>query len=349
MVKALIVDDSAFARLSITKQLESDPEIDIVGYARDGVEAIEMTKKLKPGVITLDVEMPRMNGLEALSRIMAECPTPVVMLSSLTDKGSEATIRALELGATDFFLKAPSSTASGLYGLNENLNTKVKLAAAIDGARLRIKASEKTLPKSPAGPVTTSKKLSAKFDKVVVIGSSTGGPGALYQVIPNLPADIPAALLLVQHMPPVFTRSLANRLDELSAISVKEAEFGDTLMAGRALLAPGNFHMELKLNAMIGLNQKPPVMGLRPCVDITMLSASLAYGSAVVGVILTGMGADGTKGIASIKSAGGKVAAQDEASCVVYGMPRAAYESGNVDRVVPLKKMADAIVEMCRK
>ena len=181
----------------------------------------------------------------------------------------------------------------------------------------------------------------------MVIGSSTGGPGALYEVIPRLPANLPAALLMVQHMPPVFTKSLANRLDELSNIRVKEAEPGDQIKTGHALLAPGNYHMEVKMGDRITVNQKPPIGGLRPSVDITMLSASLAYGASTVGVILTGMGSDGTKGAASIKAAGGRMLAQDEASCIVYGMPRSVAESGYADKVVSLHDMAAEIVKMC--
>ncbi len=346
MVKVLIVDDSAFARLSITKQLSSDSEIEIVGYANDGLEALDMVKKLKPGVITLDVEMPRMGGLEALAQIMEESPTPVVMLSSLTDRGTEITIRALELGAIDFFLKAPKATKAGYFGLNSDLNSKIKLAATIGRARLRM-----AVPKKEAYPQPrkASRTLSIAPDKVVVIGSSTGGPSALYELVPHLPADLPAAMLLVQHMPPVFTRSLADRLNELSNIDIKEAEQGDVLKQGLVLLAPGNYHMEVKMDHKISLNQKPPVLGLRPSVDITMLSASLAYGASTIGVVLTGMGSDGTRGATSIKAAGGKIVAQDEATCVVYGMPRSVKESGSVDKVVPLAKIAGEIERMCRE
>lgn len=346
MVTVLIVDDSAFARLSITKQLSADPGIEIIGYAADGIEALEKVEELKPDVVTLDVEMPRMEGLEALARIMSENPTPVVMLSSLTGKGTEITVRALELGAIDFFLKVSRATGAGFYGLDNTLNAKVKLAAAIGGARLRMAARRREAPprpKKPPGQLLTVPK------KAVVIGSSTGGPGALYEVIPSLPADIPAAVLLVQHMPPVFTKSLADRLNELSHIQVKEAEQGDVLRPGLALLAPGNYHMEVKMDRKIAVNQKPPVLGLRPSVDITMLSASLAYGPSTIGVVLTGMGSDGTKGAASIKAVGGKIAAQDEATCVVYGMPRSVAESGYADRVVPLTEMADEIMKMVRE
>ena len=348
MIKVLVVDDSAFARLSIGRQLASDSGIEIVGYANDGLEALDKIKELQPNVVTLDVEMPRMDGLEALTRIMSDNPTPVVMLSSLTDKGTDITVRALELGATDYFLKASKATTSGFFGLDDNLNTKVKLAAAAGTLRPKVpqiwKRSSTPVIKKPL-PENSGEKLS----NVIVIGSSTGGPGALYQVIPKLPGDLPAALLVVQHMPPVFTKSLASRLDELSNIQVKEAESGDRILPGRALLAPGNFHMEVKLGDKIAINQKPPIWGVRPSVDVTMLSVSLAYGPAASGVILTGMGCDGTKGAASIKAGGGRIIAQDEPSCVVYGMPRSVVESGNADMVIPLQDMAAEIEKLCRE
>ncbi len=346
MVRVLVVDDSAFARLSIIKQLRSDPEIETVGFARDGIEALEKIKELKPDVVTLDVEMPRMGGLETLERIMSEEPTPVVMLSSLTDKGTEITIRALELGAIDFFLKSSRATSVGLYGLSNDLNTKVKLSAR--AGRARIQVITKRMGMLPQ-PKKFSKRHFSTLSRVVVIGSSTGGPGALYELIPNLPADIPASVLVVQHMPPVFTKSLADRLNELSQVEVKEGEPGDVVREGRVLIAPGNYHMVMKMDHKIGTNQKPPVLGLRPSVDITMQSVAQVFGAPTIGVVLTGMGSDGTKGAAAIKAAGGKIAAQDEATCVVYGMPRSVAESGNADRIVPLPHMADEIIRMCRE
>lgn len=340
-----MVDDSAFARLSIARQLALDGGIEIVGYANDGLEAVEKVKELKPHVVTMDVEMPRLDGLEALSRIMAESPTPVIMLSGLTDTGTDITIRALELGATDYFLKAPRATTSGFFDLNDTLITKVKLAAAIGAMRLRT-PPRKACSSSIAQKVTGDPN-GVKPARVIIIGSSTGGPGALYQVIPQLPADLPAGLLIVQHMPPVFTKSLAARLDELSNIRVKEAESGDAICTGCALIAPGDYHMEVRLGHKVVLNQKAPLWGVRPSVDITMLSASLAYRAATVGVILTGMGCDGTKGAASIKAAGGNIVAQDEATCVVYGMPRSVVESGNADKIVPLQEIAGVIERLC--
>ncbi|MEE8352955.1 MAG: chemotaxis response regulator protein-glutamate methylesterase [Dehalococcoidales bacterium] len=344
MVKVLIVDDSSFARLSITRQLTADPEIDVVGVARNGIEALEKMKALVPNVVTLDIEMPRMDGLQTLSHIMAEQPTPVVMLSSLTGEGTATTIRALELGAVDYYLKSSPASPVEPLGLNDSLVTKVKMAARVSGSKLRMLAhtakprrvARTAPPRSPAPP-----------KKTIVIGSSTGGPSALYEVLPNLPANIPASMLVVQHMPPSFTRSLAERLDQLSEVQVREASTGDRLVAGQVLVAPGDYHMAVSPDGRIRLTQDAPVLGLRPAVDITMKSAASVYGADTIGVILTGMGSDGTKGAAAIRSAGGKVTTQDEASCVVYGMPRSVVESGNSDTAVTLPRMAREILRMC--
>ncbi len=346
MVKVLIVDDSAFARLSISRQLSSDPEIEVVGVACDGIEALEKIKELKPNVVTLDVEMPRMGGLKTLEHIMSEEPIPVIMLSSLTGKGTETTIKALELGAIDFFLKSSPAAPAGFYGLNGDLNAKVKLAAKVERARLKVVTRRGEIHPRPE---RLPSRHPSPLNKVIVIGSSTGGPGALYDLIPNLPGDIPASILIVQHMPPMFTKSLADRLNQLSQIEVKEAESGDSLGKGYALVAPGNYHMMVKMGGKIGLNQGPPVLGLRPAADVTMQSVARVYGALSIGVVLTGMGSDGTRGAASIKAAGGKIAAQDEATCVVYGMPRSVAESGNADKIVPLPQMACEIVLMCQE
>ncbi len=350
MVKVLIVDDSSFARLSITRQLNADPEIDVVGVARNGIEALEKMKTLEPNVVTLDVEMPRMDGLQTLSHIMAEQPTPVVMLSSLTGEGTTTTIRALELGAIDYYLKSSPASPVASFGLGDSLVAKVKMAAKVGGSKLRTlvrtvqtRRVDKTATAGSRGPGRSP----APPKKTIIIGSSTGGPNALYQVLPNLPADIPASMLIVQHMPPAFTKSLADRLDQLSEVEVREASVGDALVAGRVLVAPGDYHMTVSPDGRIRLNQEAPVLGLRPAVDITMKSAASVYGAATIGVILTGMGSDGTTGAAAIRSAGGRVTTQDEASCIVYGMPRSVVESGNSDTVVALPRMAREILRMC--
>jgi two-component system, chemotaxis family, protein-glutamate methylesterase/glutaminase len=340
-IKVLVVDDSAFARLAITRELQMGQGITVVGSARDGVEALEKVSQLHPDVITLDVEMPNIDGLETLKRIMSECPTPVVMLSSLTGSGTETTVRALEIGAVDFFLKRSSSNPIGETGDAIDLRTKLIMAAKIEVSK------RNNVPHS-ALPTKKDKKSpkSQKAKTVLVIGSSTGGPRALYQVVPNLPADINAAVMIVQHMPPGFTDSFAKRLDQLSNISVKEAEPGDVLVEGSAFLAPGGYHLTVDSGGILGLNQNPPICNVRPSVNVTMESVAKAYGRAVLGVVLTGMGSDGTIGAGMIKKEGGTVIVEHRSTCVVWGMPRSVAESGYADREIPLPRIAQEIVKI---
>ncbi len=342
-IRVITVDDSAFARYSITRQLQSDPDIEVIDFARDGAEALEKIQMLKPDVVTLDVEMPRMDGITALERIMSICPTPVVMLSSLTGKGTEATIRALERGAVDFFLKPSLAIPAGIHEETHDLIAKIKMAAKVNIIKLNGGSRvNKTLP--PKVQHRTGELISPS--NIIVIGSSTGGPRALYQVIPALPAQIPAAILVIQHMPPNFTRTLAERLNQVSQIEVKEAAEGDMLRQGQALLAPGGYHTQINKSGMIELNQKPPIMGIRPSVDLAMESVAPVFRTHTVGVVLTGMGSDGTKGTSLIKAAGGKVVAEDESTCAVYGMPRSVVEAGNADSIVPLPQIANEIINM---
>jgi two-component system chemotaxis response regulator CheB len=344
-IRVLIVDDSAFARSTIAAKLATDPGIEVVGQARDGVEAVEMTLELKPGVVTMDVTMPRMDGLAALEKIMLECPTPVVMLSALTGEGTEATIRALELGAVDFFLKPSVANPAGAEESTKDLISKIRVAVSA-----RLPRRGRGAPPGPAKqPPRKARARSTRLEKVVVIGSSTGGPQALSRLLPALPEDIPAAVLIVQHMPKGFTRSLAERLDQLSQMDVKEAQTGDLAGPGMALLAPGDYHMTIGMDGRIDLNQGPPEHGVRPSVNVTMEAVARVYGAASVGVVLTGMGSDGTRGAGLIKAAGGKVVVQDEATCSVYGMPASVVDAGKADRVLPLLKIAPEIVYLCQE
>jgi two-component system chemotaxis response regulator CheB len=346
--RVLIVDDSAFARLTIARFLESDPELEVAGIARDGVDALEKITEVKPDVITLDVEMPRMDGLTALERIMAECPTPVVMLSALTAEGADVTIRALEIGAVDFFLKPSLINPVGDGDGSSELNNKIKSAVKIDVSRLTYKiksilASSRTSPAARASQAIRN----VKTNRLVIIGSSTGGPRALFEILPSIPGDLPAPVLIVQHMPPKFTRSMAERLNDISQLSVKEAEAGDRAVPGQALLAPGGFHMVVKKNGEIGLTQDKPRNGVRPAVDVTMESAVKVYGSRCVGVVLTGMGSDGTQGAAMIKAGGGSIIAEHESTAVIYGMPRSVVEAGLADKILPLNQVAGGIESYC--
>lgn len=345
--RVLVVDDSAFMRYVISKELSADPTIKVVGMARDGVDAMQKIELLQPDVVTMDLEMPRMDGLTALERIMAEMPVPVILLSSLTQEGAAVTIRGLELGAVDFVPKPSAVEASVAEEVWRQLITKVKGAGSLDrrrlGARPRVQATLRRVEQPPKPqPV---QRAGARAERVVVIGTSTGGPRALFEVVPRLPGELQAAVLLVQHMPPGFTRSLAARLNDVSRLSVREAAEGDLVQNGVALLAPGDYHMVVRRGGRVALERTPPVHGVRPAVDITMEAAASVYGPACVGVVLTGMGVDGTSGALAIRRAGGVVMAEDESTCVVYGMPRSVYEAGAASRVVRLEAMADAIVE----
>ncbi len=346
-VRVLIVDDSTFARTSISRTLASDPEIEIIDTAKDGAEAVEKTKALSPDVVTLDVVMPNMDGLTALGRIMTECPTPVVMVSALTGPETHSTIAALEAGAVDFFLKVPRVVNPiGTDQEIDSLQYKVKTAAQVQVSKLKRLAASSTTQHHVDG--YSSKKNSLHPSNVVVIGTSTGGPRALHYLVPTLPADLNAAFLIVQHMPAGFTRSLAERLDATSKLRVKEAQAGDALVSGQALIAPGGYHMTVDKRGEIRLNQDPVVCGVRPAVDVTMKSVAKVYGPASKGVVLTGMGSDGTEGAAAIKSAGGSVVVEDESTCAVYGMPKSVIDSGHADKVAPLEGITEEVVRFCR-
>ncbi|MCL6649058.1 MAG: chemotaxis response regulator protein-glutamate methylesterase [Chloroflexi bacterium] len=344
MIRVLIADDSAFMRHMVTKLLTADPEITVVGAARDGEEALELVAREQPDVLTLDVEMPRLDGLSVLERLMAQHPLPVVMLSALTQEGSTTTIRALELGAYDFVPKPSGSVSLDIQNVAETLLAKVKSAARVERSRL----GRRPLPAAPAsaGKAPLPARESGLPRVIFALGASTGGPAALVRVVPRLPAGIDAALVIVQHMPPLFTKSLATRLDQLSAFRVKEAEPGDRLTAGLALVAPGDYHLTLDRAGRVGLHQGPRMHGVRPAVDVTFEALAAHFGARVTAAVLTGMGSDGAEGALQIRRAGGWVVAQDEASCVVYGMPRATVERGGADRVVPIDEVAPALLEL---
>jgi two-component system, chemotaxis family, protein-glutamate methylesterase/glutaminase len=340
-LRVIVVDDSAFARLAISRELQSAGGISVIDFARDGVEAIDKIARLKPDVVTLDVEMPNMDGLVTLERIMADYPTPVVMLSSLTGDRSEVTLRALELGAVDFFIKHGLANPVGDNGDADSLRNKIIMASKIKITRQKRPVSFLSQPDKPKKAAGLLKQAT----NLVVIGSSTGGPKALYQVISSLPADIPAAILIIQHMPPGFTNSLAHRLDQLSNIIVQEVNPGDVLHEGVAYVARGGYHMTVEKGGVLSLNQGPMVCGVRPSVNVTMQSAAPLFGKAMLGVVLTGMGCDGTLGAQFIKLNRGRVIVEDESTCVVWGMPKSVLESGYADKVIPLPGIANGIVE----
>lgn len=344
-IRVLVVDDSAFMRAAIARLLELDPMIQVAGTARDGAEALEQLERLRPDVLTLDVEMPRMDGLTALALIMERSPTPVIMLSAMTFQGAEATLRALDLGAVDFVPKPSGSLSLNIHGVQEELIRKVKAAARARLTRSSPAARE-AVRLAPAGAKATPGPFSRRH-KLIVIGSSTGGPKALHGLLPQLPADLQACLLMVQHMPTGFTQCLAEGLDRISSLVVKEAQPGDRLATGLALVAPGDQHLIVREEGRIYLDGRAPRLhGVRPAVDITLESAARLYGPALIAVILTGMGSDGAQGAALVKAHGGYVIAEDESTCVVYGMPKQVVEGGYADAVLPLPQIVPKLLRL---
>ena len=337
-IKVLVVDDSAIARKVITQALESDPGIEVVGSAPDPYIARDKVLQLKPNVITLDVEMPRMDGVTFLRKLMKHHPLPVVMVSSLTQKGAETTMAAMEAGAVEIVAK-PVMEKHRLSEITVELIDKVKSAAR---ARIR-PITQSAADARPAAPLTS---MVATTNKVVAIGASTGGTEALKGVLSRMPANAPGTLV-VQHMPETFTTSFANRLNELSTINVKEAQDGDSLTPGVCLIAPGNRHMLLRRSGAryyVEVKDGPLVCRHRPSVEVMFNSVAKTAGKNAIGVIMTGMGADGAKGMLNMKNSGAYTIAQDEQSCIVFGMPKEAINLGAVDKVVSLDKIPEAIL-----
>ncbi len=376
MIRVLIADDSAFMRMVLSDLFKKQSDFDVIDTAKNGKEAVEKVLKLKPDLLTLDINMPVMDGLQALEVIMKDCPVPVVMCSSLTKEGADATIKALSLGAVDFINKTGGSV-SRIDTIETEIISKCRAAAGVRVSRLN--APFHSVAKPPSGPPAVHRinmpprwtahlpplskepfyehpKLTihsipkeeprVNHNKLVVIGTSTGGPKALQTVIAGLPGNLPCGVLVVQHMPPGFTKSLAERLDEISQISVKEAGNRDIIERGHVYIAPGNYHMTVALGAKgreIILNQDPPIGTLRPAADVLFNSVA-SLGKDIVSVILTGMGADGAAGMKAIKGHGGYVIAEAEETCVVYGMPKAVIDQGLADEVRALPEIAGAIV-----
>lgn len=337
MIRVLIVDDSAVVREIFTKELSKDPELEVVGTAIDPYIARDKIVKLKPDVITLDVEMPRMDGITFLRKLMRYHPVPVIIVSSLTPKGGQLAVEAMNAGAVDVMCKPGAAYTVG--DMSIELIDKIKSAAAVDMRRWLPLATQPLEPQTRLSAIKTT-------NKVVAIGASTGGTKALQRVLSALPANSPC-LLIVQHMPEHFTTSFAQRLNELCAIEVKEAEDGDSVIPGRALIAPGNRHMLLRRSGAryyVEVKMGPLVSRHRPSVEVLFTSVAQSAGQNAVGVIMTGMGSDGAEGMLKMKESGAVTIAQDEASCVVFGMPKEAIRRGGVDHVVPLDKIPEAIL-----
>ncbi|MFT4189905.1 MAG: chemotaxis response regulator protein-glutamate methylesterase [Comamonas sp.] len=344
-IRVLCVDDSALVRGLMKEIINSHPDMEVVAVAPDPYVARELIKQHNPDVLTLDVEMPRMDGLDFLEKLMRLRPMPVVMVSSLTERGGEITLRALELGAIDFVTKPKVGLRSGLEDYSDLIAEKIRAAAS---ARM---PAHRPPAHAPAATTPAPKRAHtplASTEKLVLIGASTGGTEAIREVLQSLPADTPG-VLITQHMPAGFTRSFAQRLDSLCALTVREARDGERVLPGHAYLAPGG-EQHLKLarsgaNYVIALESSPPVNRHRPSVDVLFHSAAIAAGKNAIGVILTGMGKDGAEGLLALRQAGARTFAQDEQSCVVYGMPREAVAIGAAEDSVPLQAMAQRIVD----
>jgi two-component system, chemotaxis family, protein-glutamate methylesterase/glutaminase len=349
-IGVLIVDDSALVRQTLAAILSSDPEIQVLGTASDPYAAAEQIQEQVPDVITLDIEMPRMDGLTFLKKLMSQHPIPVVVCSSLAGEGTQSALRALEYGAVEIITKPRLGTRQFLEESSILLCQTVKAAAS---ARLqRLNPIHTVQPKLTADAIlpAATHAMAETTEKVVAIGASTGGTEALKTLLEALPADCPG-IVIVQHMPELFTRAFADRLDSLCSITVKEAESNDTILRGRALIAPGNHHLLLKRSGaryFVEIRDGPLVSRHRPSVDVLFRSAARYAGQNAVGVILTGMGDDGARGMLEMKQAGAATIAQDEASCVVFGMPKEAIKLNCVDRIVPLEAVAASILAYAR-
>jgi len=345
-IRVLVVDDSAFMRKVIPQILQEDADIEIIGTAKDGKEALKKTIELKPDVITLDVEMPKLDGLKTLGYIMSEKPTPVIMLSAYTPRGAETTLQALEYGAVDFVCKPSGEISLDIKKVQKELIEKIKTAKGIDVSKLTFILPE-SIEKKEAG-----KQKEVKNSVMVIIAASTGGPRALTEVIPRIERNLPASFLIIQHMSAGFTKTLADRLNRQSLIKVKEAEKREVVKAGTAYLAPGNYNMEIQKKEedyIIELNQKPTRHGVRPSADITIFSAVKNFHGKLIEVVLTGMGKDGSSDLEKIKGKKGTVITQDKETSVIFGMPRVAMEKGTVDIVKPIDKIADTIISEINK
>ena len=341
-IKVLIVDDSAVARKILSTGLSKDRDIEVVGTAADPFIARDKIINLRPDVITLDVEMPRMDGISFLQRLMTYFPLPVIMVSSLTQSGCETTLSALEVGALDFVTKPSLDVSHTLEEIVTELAEKIKGSATV-------KVKKREYFKSPQSrQPQTSHALINSTHKIVAIGASTGGTEALKEVLLQMPPNAPG-ILIVQHMPQLFTKSFAERLNSICAIEVREARDGDSIIPGLALIAPGNYHMELRRNGAryyVTMNQELPVSRHRPSVEVLFVSVAKYAGANAVGVIMTGMGDDGASGLLKMKESGAKTVAQDEESCVVFGMPKEAIKLGAAETVVPLNKITPTILSL---
>lgn len=338
-IRVLIVDDSSYVRMVLARLLEAARGVEVIGQARDGLEALSLVQELKPDVVTLDVEMPRMSGLELLEKLLPLHPVPVVMLSSLTHAGAEVTMRALQLGAVDFIGKPGSAGVPDLEAVQNQLIVKVRAAAS---ANVHVPAAG-SVPVAPVGGIRSG---IVRQTPTVLVAASTGGPQTLHTLFSSLPPGLPACWAVTQHMPPSFTTSLAARLAAVSPIPFEEASEGSVLKTGAGLLARGDTHMIIGPQGIVHLARSEPVWGCRPAADPMMASATENLIGPLIGVVLTGMGTDGAEGLKRIKQVGGVAIAQDKHSSIIYGMPKAAAQTGICDHILPLSEIPARLVEI---
>ena len=354
MIRVMVVDDSPLVRRIASDILSSDREITVAATASTAEIALQKLESEHPQVITMDLEMPGMGGLEAISQIMRRRPTPIILFSAFAQRGAELTLQALDRGAVDFIAKPNASLSGGIAAIATELIEKVKQAGRIDLGLLRRKQAEASPTPRPAPRWSEGGSQHAvrlPYD-LVAIGTSTGGPVALRTVLQKLPEDFPIGIVVVQHMPPIFTKAFAERLDSLCEVSVKEAEDGDEILPGRVLIAPGDFHMTITqyhTGPKAVLSQWEPVNGHRPSVDVLMHSVAREYGERAIGVIMTGMGKDGAEGIRELKQKGGYVIAQDKDSSVIFGMNREVIKNRDADRVAGVTDIADGLLECLQR
>lgn len=356
-MRVLIVDDSAFMRKVLQSILATDPQLEIVGEARDGREAIAMNESLRPDVISMDIMMPHVDGLQATEQIMGHNPRPIVIVSSEAKEGAEATLRALELGAIDFVPKPSSGIDLDMNSIRDEICRKLKMAARVRVVRnARNAGAEKArgaLANSPyakSGPSNGNGSHPAAPSTgngtrhpLVIMAASTGGPQTLMQLVPAIPREFAGTIILVQHMPGTFTAQFAKQLSEVAALKVKEAEHGDELRSGMLYVCPGSHHLKVSGSGRIELQEGERINGYRPCADVAMESAASFAGPMCIGLVLTGMGADGSKGAQAIKAAGGHVIVQDESTSVIFGMPSEAIKTGAVDQVLGVDAIPQAL------